>query len=43
MPNKSYAYLLIVEQSHSVFLETFNTEFDDINIRFTDQNAKPLG
>ena len=27
-PNKSYAYLLNVEPSNLVFLETYNTEFD---------------
>ena len=35
-PNKSYAYLLDVEPSNLVFLKTFNTEFDDITITFTD-------
>ena len=35
-PNKSYAYLLDAEPSNLVFLKTFNTEFDDITITFTD-------
>ena len=35
-PNKSYAYLLDVEPSNLIFLKTFNTEFDDITITFTD-------
>ena len=35
--NKSYAYLLNVEPSSLVFLETYNTEFDEIIITFTDQ------
>ena len=26
-----------------IFLETSNTEFDDIRITFTDQNGRPLG
>ena len=40
--NKSYAYLLNVEPSNLVFLETYNTEFDEIIITFTDQNGRPL-
>ena len=42
MPNMSYAYLLNLEPSHLVFLKTYNTEFDDIIITFTDQNGRPL-
>ena len=41
-PNKSYAYLLNVETSNLVFLETYNTEFDKIIISFTGQNGRPL-
>ena len=41
-PNKSYAYLLNVEPSNLVFLKTYNTEFDEIIITFTDQNDRPL-
>ena len=40
-PNKSYAYWLNVEPSNSVFLKTYNTEFDEIIITFTDQNGRP--
>ena len=40
--NKSYAYLLNVEPSNLVFLETYNTEFDEIVITFTDQNGRSL-
>ena len=32
--NKSYAYLLNVEQSSLVFLKTYNIEFDEIIITF---------
>ena len=42
MSNKSYAYLLNLEQSNLVFLKTCNTEFDEIIIKFTDQNGRPL-
>ena len=41
-PNKSYAYLLNVEPSNLVFLETCNTEFDEIILPFTNQNGRPL-
>ena len=41
-PNKSYAYLLNVETSNLVFLESYNTEFDEIIIKFTDQNGRTL-
>ena len=41
-PNKSYAYLLNVEPSNLVFLKTYNTEFDEIILAFTDQNDRPL-
>ena len=41
-PDKSYANLLNVEPSNLVFLKTYNSEFDDIIITFTDQNGRPL-
>ena len=41
-PNKSYAYLLNVEQSNLVLLKTYNVEFDEIIITFTVQNGRPL-
>ena len=40
--NKSKAYLLNDEPSNSVFLKTYNTEFDNITITTTDQNSRPL-
>ena len=39
--NRSYAYLLNVEPSNLVFLKTYNTEFDEIIITFTDQKCRP--
>ena len=42
IPNKSYAYLLNVEPSKLVFLKIYNTEFDEIVIRFKDQNGRLL-
>ena len=41
-PNKSYVDLLNVEPSNLMFLETHNTEFDEIIITFTGQNGRPL-
>ena len=38
-PNESYAYLLNVEPSNSVFLKTDNTEFDEIIVTFMDQKT----
>ena len=34
--------MLHIEPSNLVFLKTYNTEFDEIIITFTDQNARPL-
>ena len=34
-PNKSYTYLLNIEPSNLVVLKTYNTQFDDINVKFT--------
>ena len=42
MPNKSYAYLLNVETSNLVFFKTYNNKFDEIIIKFTEQNGRPL-
>ena len=41
MRNKSYAYLLNVESSNSVFLKSYNAEFDGNVVTFTDQNVRP--
>ena len=40
--NKSYAYLLNVKPSNLVFLKTYNTDFDENIIKFTDQNSRLL-
>ena len=42
MPNNSYTYFLHEELSNSVILKTYNTDFDEIMITFTDQNGRPL-
>ena len=38
--NKSYDYLLNVEQSNLVYLKTYNTELDAIIIKFTYLNVR---
>ena len=40
--NKSYDYLLNIESKNLVFLETYNTDFDDITIILTDQNGREI-
>ena len=40
--NESYDYLLNVEPSNLAFLKTYNTEFDEIVMTFTNQNVRPL-
>ena len=42
MPSKSNTYLLNVEPRNLVFLKAYNTDFDGIAIKFTDQNGRPL-
>ena len=42
MPNESWAYLLYAEPSNLVFLKTYNIDFHEIIITFTDQNGRPL-
>ena len=41
-PNKSYAYWLNVEPSNLVYLKTYNTDFNEIIITFTDKNSRSL-
>ena len=36
MPNKSYAYFCLF------FLKTYNTDFDEIILTFTNQNGRSL-
>ena len=41
-PSKSYACLVNAEPCNLVLLKTYNTEFDEVIIIFTDQNERPL-
>ena len=42
VPIKSFGQLLDISPKHFLFLKTFNSEFLDIEVWFTDQNSKPL-
>ena len=42
VPNKSFGSLLDISPSNHIFLKTFNSEYDEIVLWFTDQNSQPL-
>ena len=42
VPNKSFGSLLDISPSNHILLKTFNSEYDEIVVWFTDQNSKPL-
>ena len=42
VPNKTFATLLEISPTNHVFLKTFNSEFQEIKVWFTDQTSKPL-
>ena len=42
VPNKTFGRLLEISPQNDVFLKTFNSEFREIKIWFTDQINKPL-
>ena len=42
VPNKSFGSLLDISPSNHIFLKTFNSEYDEIIVWFTDQNTKSL-
>ena len=41
-PNKPFGSLLEIAPKNHIFLKTFNSEFQEIKIWFTDQTSKPL-
>ena len=41
-PNKLFGSLLEISLTNHIFLKTFNSEYDEIKVWFTDQNSKPL-
>ena len=40
--NKPFRTLLEIAPTNFIFLKTFNSEFQEIEVRFTDQNSQPL-
>ena len=42
VPNKPFDSLLEISLTNHVFLKTFNFEYDEIEVWFTDQNSNPL-
>ena len=42
VPNKPFGNLLEISQMKHIFLKTFNSEFQEIMVWFTDQNSKSL-
>ena len=42
VPNTFFRSLLDISPSNHIFLKTFNSEYDEIVVWFTDQNSKPL-
>ena len=42
VPNKLFRSLLEISPTNHIFLKTFNSEYDEIKVWFTDQNSQPL-
>ena len=42
VPNKTFGSLLEISPTNHVFLKTYNSEFQEIKIWFTDQTSTPL-
>ena len=42
VPKKTFGSLLEIWPTNNIFLKTFNSEFQEIKIWFTDQKSKPL-
>ena len=42
VPNKPLGSLLEMFLTNHIFLKTFNSEYNEIKICFTDQNSQPL-
>ena len=41
VPNKSFGSLLEISPKNEIFLKTFNSEFQAVEVWFTDQNSEP--
>ena len=42
VPNKPFGSLLEISPKSHIFLKTFNSQYDEIKVWFTDQNSQPL-
>ena len=42
VPNTPFGGLLEISPTNHIFLKTFNSEYDEIKVWFTDQNSQPL-
>ena len=42
VPNKLFRSLLEISPTNHIFLKTFNSEYDEIKVWFSDQNSQPL-
>ena len=42
VPNKPFGSLLEISPTNHIFLKTFNSEFQTIEVWLTDQNSQPL-
>ena len=42
VPNKPFGSLLEISPTNHLFLKTFNSEYNEIIVWFTDQNSQPL-
>ena len=42
VPNKPFGSLLEISPTIHIFLKTFNADYTNIKVRFTDQNSQPL-
>ena len=42
VPNKQFGTLLEISPTNNIFLKTFNSEYNEIKVQFTDQNSQPL-
>ena len=42
VPNKSFSSLLEISLTNHIFLKSFNSEYDEVIVWFTDQNSKQL-
>ena len=42
VPNKLFGSLLEISPTNHIFLKTFNSEYDEIIVWFTDQNSQEL-